>query len=242
MFMKKKALLLYPPQHCTKGYFENWLNGYSGNFPMGLLKISTFLKSQDYEIDFIDAFNVFDYENKEYQRFFVEQNIVRHARYGNFEQEKRTRPIYHVGLDYQEIKDRLQDLNASPDEVYISSLFTWSWQTTHECVRLIKIVFPNAKVILGGIYPSLCPEHAKLSGADKIVRGTFKEAQNCWLDKDILLKQGKFQVGMFKTSLGCPNNCSYCAVNVLEGKKMRFRDPLDVADEIISVTTQRNFD
>lgn len=236
--MKKRALLLYPPQHCLIDPFRIWTFDYAANFPLGLLRLSTFLKLKGYEIDYLDAFNVFENTEDTFQRIFTDENIVRNARCGNFEKEKKYKPVYHVGLSYKEIENRLKDLSEAPDEVYISSIFTWSWKTTHECVRLVKRTFPKSHVKLGGIYPTLCPDHARSSGADEIVEKHIPEVQSSWIDAAII-KQHAIpyeDAVVVKTSIGCPHNCSYCAVHVLEGRQLIFRDPEDVVHEMESLS------
>ncbi|MCG8571339.1 MAG: radical SAM protein, partial [Spirochaetes bacterium] len=236
--MSKRALLFYPPMHCHKDFFSTWSYSHSNYFPIALLKLSTFLKKAGYHIDYLDCFNIFDYENHEYDSFFVEENITRYAPYGNYEEEKRTAPIYHIGYTYEEIKKRLCNLKYKPDEVYVSSLFTWSWQTTHNSIKIIKEVFPRSHVKLGGVYPTLCPELAATSGADEIVQGLTPEINDCWLDIDILKTLKNFKVGIFKTSIGCPNNCSYCAVDILEGTKLSYRNIDDLIDEICFLSSE----
>lgn len=232
--MAKNALLFYPPQHCHKNFFKIWTFNYSCYFPMALLKLSTYLKQQGYGVTYLDAFNIFDYETGAFEELFTDSNIVRSAPYGNYKEEKREDPIYHIGYTYSQIKSRLLGLPVCPDEVYISSLFTWTWQTTHDSIALIKEVFPNTRVKLGGIYPTLCPQKAKSSGADEIFEGTVAEIQNCWLDKEILASEGHLTDLPFKASLGCPNKCSYCSVRLLEGRKIDYRDSEDIIHEINS--------
>src|SRR4029077_16336601 len=41
-----------------------------------------------------------------------------------------------------------------------------------------------------------------------------------------------FPLAPIITSRGCPYKCSYCSAPVTAGKKMRYRDPTKVADEI----------
>ena len=101
-----------------------------------------------------------------------------------------------------------------PDKVYITSLFTWSWREVWQAVWFHKNLYPTSEVWLGGIYASLMPEHAKLSGADYVHVGLFQEAEDLMPAYD-LLPQWKWSI-MF-ASRGCPNHCRYCAVPKLEG-------------------------
>ena len=102
-----------------------------------------------------------------------------------------------------------------PDKVYVTSLFTWGWKEVWEAVTYYKSQFPTTEICLGGIYASLMPEHAKLSGADHVHVGLFQEAEDLMPAYD-LLPQWKWSI-MF-ASRGCPNHCPYCAVPKLEGE------------------------
>jgi hypothetical protein len=39
-----------------------------------------------------------------------------------------------------------------PDEIKVTSLFTWSWRPVWEAVAFYRALFPRAKLSLGGIY------------------------------------------------------------------------------------------
>lgn len=103
----------------------------------------------------------------------------------------------------------------TPDKVCVTSLFTWGWQRVWEAVRYYKALLPWVEVDLGGIYASLMPEHAKLSGADNIHVGLVKEAEDLLPAWD-LVPQWKWSIAF--GSRGCPNSCSFCAVPTLEGR------------------------
>ena len=48
-----------------------------------------------------------------------------------------------------------------PDEVKVTSLFTWAWKPVWEAVAFYRALFPRAKISLGGVYASLTPDHAR---------------------------------------------------------------------------------
>jgi hypothetical protein len=104
---------------------------------------------------------------------------------------------------------------AKPEKIYVTSLFTWGWKEVWEAVRYYKSLFPTAQICLGGIYASLMPEHAKLSGADHVHIGLVKEAEDLLPAYD-LVPQWKWSI-LF-ASRGCPNRCAFCAVPKLEGR------------------------
>ena len=45
-----------------------------------------------------------------------------------------------------------------PDEIKVTSLFTWAWRPVWEAVAFYRALFPRAKISLGGIYATLMPE------------------------------------------------------------------------------------
>jgi hypothetical protein len=105
--------------------------------------------------------------------------------------------------------------DKKPDKVCVTSLFTWGWREVWEAVRYYKSLFSTAEICLGGIYASLMPEHAKLSGADQVYVGLVKEAENLLPAYDLV---PQWQWSILFASRGCPNHCSFCAVPKLEGR------------------------
>ena len=72
-----------------------------------------------------------------------------------------------------ELVRKLESPSKKPDKIYITSLFTWAWRPVWQSVRKYKALYPEAETHLGGIYTSILPEHAKMSGADYIHQGVF---------------------------------------------------------------------
>jgi len=116
-------------------------------------------------------------------------------------------------IDFKEKDQRVP--KKTPKKIYITSLFTWAWQPVWDAVAYYKNEFPKAEVWLGGIYASLLPEHAKLSGADRIYQGLFADAENVMPDYDLV---PNWDGSVIFSSRGCCNKCDFCAVPRLEGK------------------------
>jgi len=99
--------------------------------------------------------------------------------------------------------------------VYVTSLFTWAWEPVRQAVRHYKRRFPNASLWLGGLYASLLPEHAARSGADRVYKGLFREAEDLMPDYSLV---PEWDGSIVFSSRGCNNRCPFCAVPVLGGR------------------------
>src|SRR6266436_3263338 len=73
-----------------------------------------------------------------------------------------------------------------PDEIKVTSLFTWAWRPVWEAIAFYRALFPKAKISLGGIYASLTPDHAQQSGADEVISGLVPESEDLMPDYDLL--------------------------------------------------------
>ena len=112
-------------------------------------------------------------------------------------------------------------IKKEPQLIYITSLFTWSWEPVWRAVRHYSDLFPNADLWLGGLYASLMPEHASMSGVhpDRIYKGIFPEAENLMPDYELVPEWNtKEKASILFSSRGCIRTCGFCAVPQLEGK------------------------
>ncbi len=112
-----------------------------------------------------------------------------------------------------------------PDEVKVTSLFTWAWKPVWEAVAFYKALFPKAKVSLGGIYASLTPEHARQSGAHEVVTGLISEAEDLMPDYSLVPEWADREraASVLFSHRGCIRSCKFCAVPALEGKPFQAR-------------------
>jgi radical SAM superfamily enzyme YgiQ (UPF0313 family) len=82
-----------------------------------------------------------------------------------------------------------------------------------EVISAVRDELPGVPVVLGGIYATLCPEHAKGSGADIIHSGPFPFSCSS-IPIDLY---SRITFIPLITSRGCPLGCDYCASNALSG-------------------------
>ena len=102
---------------------------------------------------------------------------------------------YHKGLgDTAElVKGTTSKILMEPDIIYVTSLFTWAWKPVWEAIRFYSAFFPDSELWLGGLYASLMPEHAALSGVDPkyIFKGIFGDAEDLLPDYSLVPEWNK---------------------------------------------------
>ncbi len=88
-----------------------------------------------------------------------------------------------------------------------------------EVIEELRRTSPQTRIILGGVYATLCVSHARASGADLIIEGadlnplrdflgmTFDEHQ-----VPLWERYPRLQTGVLKLADGCPFRCTYCSV------------------------------
>ncbi|MBI4772896.1 MAG: B12-binding domain-containing radical SAM protein [Deltaproteobacteria bacterium] len=149
------------------------------------------------------------------------------------------RPYFRYGLSAEILRQDLLGLRSkSPDVVIVTSLMTYWYPGVFEAIRTIRNVFPKTPILLGGIYATLCTEHArKYSEADEVIPGpgepSVSEGNNAEEEHypafDLLASLNYLCV---LTSRGCPLGCHYCASNQLY-PHFRQRNPETVFREIL---------
>jgi radical SAM superfamily enzyme YgiQ (UPF0313 family) len=252
----KKALLISPPVYDTQ-YWERW------SMPHGLLKVATFLKNCGYETRLLDCLACVDGEKKlrmkkrEFVRLGTRERWSTKGISGKIPNDVKV--IYSFGRTIEELRGQLEthDLFSwVPDEVWITSIMSYWWESTRDIVKLCREYYPNAMIRIGGIYPTLSPDHARkklglqnplvvsgerldLSNKTQtarhlIVTGEIPAANDLPLDLSLYSEAGTLHQSytILTTSRGCPRDCEYCAAYVLSGRKVRARDANSVIEEI----------
>jgi radical SAM superfamily enzyme YgiQ (UPF0313 family) len=216
---KRRALLINPPVYDAQ-YWARWSQ------PAGLLRIATLLKTKGYNIDFVDCM-----ETNERGMVTKSRRYDADGKPLIVKRDDITKSIYRFGLSLEELEYRLKGIEV-PDEIWITSIMTYWWESTRDVVALVKQLFPDALVLVGGIYPTLAPEHALENlGADIIFKGEIREASP--LPTDLSLYKEHPTYAILATSRGCPWDCVYCAARTLNGgAKVRTRTTQDILEEI----------
>lgn len=216
----RRGLLLNPPVYDAQ-YWARWSQ------PAGLLRVGAYLQNQGYKVSLIDCMETDARGFVPKRRRLLDGQPLAVVR-GNV-----ARPIYHFGLAWEDVERRMRAIDEPPDEVWITSIMTYWWESTRDAVALARKVFPHARVIVGGIYPTVAPEHARDNlGADVVFAGEMSEAS--MLGTDLGLYHTPPTYAILTTTRGCPWDCHYCSARTLNGgsNKMRAREPEDVLEEI----------
>jgi len=129
---------------------------------------------------------------------------------------------------------------------------TYWYPGVFEAIHTAKEIMPDVPVVLGGNYVTLCPDHARLSGADFLLTGYGEESVSRLLERqwgrklefipdadnldsypypafDLIHHPDQVPV---MTSRGCPFRCTYCASHLLN-PQFRRRNPVEVFAEIL---------
>ena len=222
--------------------------------PMGLLLLAAQLRRCGLRVSYLDCLNRF-------HRLAPPQDPA--ARYGRGPYLKTEIPkppgLAHVPRRFSRYGIRPEwlaaDLRARPhpDFILVTSLMTYWYPGVTETIAALRAVFPDTPVILGGIYATLCRDHAiRCSGADDVVSGTdfcltlraVGDIIGTRLDQHLTptnpdtWPRPAFDlqpcIGFIPllTTIGCPFDCAYCAASYLHPRMLR-RSPRSVIDEII---------
>lgn len=184
--------------------------------PFGLLRLGTWFRRRGCSVELLDAIRDPSLGGRR------RRHVRKVLRCGNFDEEGIEKEIHHYGLDADQLAARLRAIEP-PDVIAISSIFTWSAGPVRDTIDVCKRVFPSARVILGGNFPTLCPAEASTLGADEIHTGDLSDA--LFLPTAIDLLPGEPKTDFVSMVKGCPHHCDYCVTPVLNGRHVLARSP-----------------
>ncbi|NOX38511.1 MAG: B12-binding domain-containing radical SAM protein [Calditrichaeota bacterium] len=230
--------------------------------PIGLLYVAAYLRQRGVEIDFIDCLD------KHHPELLARQGRtrpkLRKFGTGPFHREIIPTPpmlafiprrYARYGLPEDIFRKELKR-RARPDVVLVTSFMTYWYPGPQRVVQLVREVFPGVPVILGGIYATLMPDHAReVVQPDYIIQGPG-EIQVAQLLADWFhlpeLKENiprhideypypafdlyrKLDYLIVMTSRGCPFRCTFCATYKIDAQFSQ-RHPENVVEEILTQT------
>ncbi len=240
-------ILLVNPWIHDFAAFDYWAK------PMGLLLLAALLRRHGARVDYIDCLD----------RFHPRSTVAPRTRpdgRGPYQKTPIAKPpaLANVprtwsryGICPQWLRQDLERV-VKPDLILVTSMMTYWYPGVRETIAQLKQAFPQVPLALGGIYATLCPDHArKVSGADLVLSGPGEVAVFRLL-KEYAGWQVKLQFDPARldtypwpafdlqrhlayvpllTSRGCPFRCAYCASFLLE-PGLRRRSPEAVMEEI----------
>ena len=110
-------------------------------------------------------------------------------------------------------------LSFNPDEIWVTSLFTYWAKHVKDAVRYYRHIFPNTKIVVGGIYASLMPDHCKrFTGCDEVKEGILNAAEKCFPAYELIKNANPHPIDyqIIHASRGCIRNCNFCGVQKIE--------------------------
>ncbi len=210
--------------------------------------LASYLRNQGFNIELIDCLaaksRTRKYGTGSFPREAVDKpEILRHI----------PRKFARYGIGENDFNQRLDQVKT-PDAILVTSIMTYWYPGPQRVVELVKQKFPDVPVILGGIYASLLPAHAKkVIKPDYIITGPGEQKALALLGEifgmpeslperpddldsypypalDLIRDHLDYLVVL--TARGCPYNCSFCAQKLIS-MPFKQRNPDAVVEEIV---------
>jgi hypothetical protein len=234
----RRILLVNPPIYDFAAY-DFWLQ------PYGLLSVAGQLRGQA-------EFVLFDYLERGRRDFGLRivdcglnrppganpQSTIRNPkldRWGRgpigYERIESPGPLKHLrryfrrfGVPRPLFVDYLRERGPF-DYVLVQTMMTYWYPGVREVIEDIRGAWPQARIVLGGNYATLCTEHARGLGADLVVAGS--DLRPLWGFLEMTPDPSQpalweacehLRVGALKLADGCPFQCSYCSVPRIYGR------------------------
>ncbi|MBN2105653.1 radical SAM protein [bacterium] len=248
-------MLLIHPWIVDFAAYDFWIK------PLGLLYLASKLRRTGYHVTLLDCLD----RLHPFMRQCSPSDKSRHRFFGTgyYPKEILSKPPLlknvprrygRYGLPMACVRNVLSTLEA-PQIIFITSGMTYWYPGVFDMIALCKTLFPEAPVILGGIYATLCPEHARSkSGADYVLPGpsipdALRLAETitgfkCFKDTKASIRPAYdlykvIDTAAIRTGIGCPFRCPFCASHILSSEFSR-RNPEDVFQEIRHLNLEMN--
>lgn len=243
------TILLINPWVTDFAAFDLWSR------PLGLLYAGAFLRARGHDVRLVDCMDRW--------QDGAEAGETRPFGTGKFRREIIPKPacLAHVprhycryGIPVARFRELLRE-GPPPDAVLVTGVMTYWYPGAFEAIRIVRELFPDAKIALGGIYATLCPEHARAhGGADEVmpasrppeivaaVEQMAGKAGDSPVPDDAFARwpepawdlYDRLPVAAVMTSRGCPMRCTACASHLLCDSFER-REPADAAGAVLTL-------
>lgn len=221
--------------------------------PLGLLSLAAVLRMHGCRVSYIDCLDRF------HPRAPAADPRARGGR-GPYRRTRLPKPAQfpdvprhfaRYGIEPAWLREDLKAVRR-PDLILVTSAMTYWYTGVRETVAALRAVFPETPLVLGGIYATLCRDHARRTcAADEIFSGSAERAvlglaaaYTGWTaaprfspdDLDTYPfpafdLQHQIPCVPLLTTRGCPFACSYCAAHLLESRRLS-RSPESVMAEL----------
>jgi radical SAM superfamily enzyme YgiQ (UPF0313 family) len=220
--------------------------------PLGLLTLAAILRQAGFAVSYVDCLDRFHPLEAKSDPF---------ARCGRGPYRKTGIPkppgladvprrFSRYGIRPEWLRRDLADL-PKPDLILLGSMMTYWYPGVAETAQALRSAYGDIPILLGGIYATLCPDHARRCiGAHRVLSGSASDSiariagdLTGWPagpspgeDMDAVplpavdLQRRVGYVPLL-TSRGCPFSCEYCASGLLEPRRSR-RSVESVVEEI----------
>ncbi len=243
-------ILLVNPWIADFAAYNFWIK------PLGLINIAGLLRKNGFRITLIDCLDLLTKKRKYGVGKFFKTKIDKPYALKSVPQNYS---LY--GIPEEMLLKRFSMLEENPDVIGITSGMTYWYPGVFKVIEITREFYKNIPIILGGIYATLCYEHAKkYSGVDIVFNGRdeleviklisdltgfeirsfeFRNPQSTIRNENYPAFDLYSQLDYIciSTSKGCPFKCTYCASPFLT-KSFSRRAPLRVVDEIEYWTTK----
>lgn len=230
---RPKALLINPPVY-DFALYDLFLQ------PYGLMKIGACLDSRGWETRFI---NCLDYTDP-VSSMRLGSPKRKSDGTGKFHRSPAPPPAglpdigrryARYGITRESFLNRLKKAGCGrpPDCICIASGMTYWYPGVVEAAETAGGLFPEAAVVIGGVYATLMPGHAaERTGADAVVRGDTRDfgtvLRKFGLPWEEMTEETPLpeypgiraaeifpDAGVIELNRGCPFSCTYCASRLL---------------------------
>ena len=246
--MPAPFILLINPWIYDFAAYDLWIK------PIGLLSIAGLFKKNGFGIHVIDCLDPVHpaiFENRKHTLPSRKETGC-----GHFFKEEIAKPVVlkeilrkyrRYGILPSVFEAELNSI-PRPQAVLVTSMMTYWYPGVFHVIKMVRSLFHDVPILLGGVYATVCPEHARHnSGADYIISGpcdlnfskiinhifgqsiNFFEP-NIFLQADCNLLSSKKSIPIL-SSKGCPLKCPYCASSLLYPDFIQ-REPQKVVAEI----------
>jgi len=212
--MRPRILLINPPIYDFTAY-DFWLK------PYGLLRVAGRLRSRA-------DLHLFDYLDRRHPGMDPARKLrVDPWGRGAFRAEEIPKPpvLARISRQYRRYGLPRRLLRAALlqhppfDAALIQTVMTYWYPGVQEVIADIRACSPRTRIVLGGVYATLCPEHASGLGPDLVVAGLDLHPLWDFLglggdDQSLPFWEGypDLETGALKLTEGCPFRCTYCSV------------------------------